>query len=170
MDITLTSAEWVTSVSRRTLDRLNGEEGNMIAIEKIRHLLLIADEESDQATDELLQGADSGDLAAQTDLAAMLLQGKNPALAIYWLRKAAKRGHPDAMHMLAGCYLRGEGVSIDRDAGLMWLYAAASADHVIAKEQAESLLLLMRAGLEGAVRQQDRPIPPRGLPRPGGQR
>jgi len=139
MDITLTSAEWLTRMSRRTLDRLNGEEGNMVAIDKIRHLLLIEDEGGAEATDNLLQQADSGDLIAQTHVGALLLQNKSPVIAIYWLRKAAKRDYPEAMHLMAGCYLRGEGVPIDTDTGLMWLHAAAGAGHAIAKEQTASL-------------------------------
>lgn len=143
MDITLTSAEWVTHVSRRTLDRLNGEVGNTIAIDKIHDLLVIADEDGERATDELLQQADSGDLSAQTHVGTLLLQNKRADMAVYWLRKAAKRGYPEAMHLLAGCYLRGEGVPLDSDAGLMWLHAAAAAGHAIAKEQTENIRRLL---------------------------
>ena len=135
MDITLTTAEWVTGVNRRTLDRMNGEVGNTIDLEKIRHLLLVRDDD----LDALVIQAEGGDAAAQADLATLLLGGGHYLAAVYWLKKAARREHPEAMHLLAQCYLRQQGVELDENTALMWLHKAAAAGHVIAVEQTASL-------------------------------
>ena len=135
MDITLTTAEWVTGINRRTLDRLNGEVGNTIDIEKIRHLLLVKDED----LNALVVQAEGGDPVLQVDLAVLLMQGKHYALAMYWLKKAARQENPEAMHLLAQCYLSEQGVGLDENTGLMWLHKAAAAGHVIAVEQTASL-------------------------------
>jgi len=76
-----------------------------------------------------------GDAAAQNELALVFLSQGKVKSALYWLQRAAAQGHADAMSLLGGCHLRGEGVPRDEAQGLMWLAKAAAAGHMIAQRQ-----------------------------------
>ncbi len=87
----------------------------------------------------LIAAADAGDAQAQNDLALYFLMHGKPKSAVYWLESAAKQNFADAMHGLAGCYLRGEGLPKDDNIALMWIAKAASLGHSIAGEQIKAL-------------------------------
>lgn len=70
-----------------------------------------------------IQAAEAGDPQGQLSVACMLGRGegvaRDPAQAVFWLRKSAEQGYFAAMRNLAMCYLVGEGTpSNDRDASL----------------------------------------------------
>ena len=74
--------------------------------------------------------ADSGDSAAQRDLALAYLRGagvkKDPAAAARWAEAAAEQGDPEAQY-LAGCLYRdGTGVARDASRAFTWFTKAAA--------------------------------------------
>ena len=60
--------------------------------------------------------------------------------AVYWLGLATRQNYPDAMHLLAGCYLAGTGVEKNEHLGIMWLAKATASGHLIAREQLAAIL------------------------------
>lgn len=88
---------------------------------------------------ELIKSADSGDAAAQNDLALLFLEQNKPKSAVYWLELAAKQQVADAMHLLGHCYLEGSGLSKDDNLAMMWIAKAASLGHSIALAQIQSI-------------------------------
>lgn len=90
----------------------------------------------------MLELADSGNVAAQTETAVLFLQHDKPKSAVYWLELAAKHGDANAMYLLGRCYTDGSGVSVNEDVGIMWIAKAASLNHVIA----QGLMQAMRTG------------------------
>ncbi|KAL0204788.1 hypothetical protein P9112_000095 [Eukaryota sp. TZLM1-RC] len=74
--------------------------------------------------------ANSGIVAAQIDLAKILQHGdqqhrRNPQKAFQWAQKAAESRHPEALHILARCYLDGVGTEKNIDLGYGLLKEAA---------------------------------------------
>lgn len=74
----------------------------------------------------LLEKADAGDRAAQTELALIFLAHGKPKSALVWLGLAVKQDDPNAMYLLGRCHTDGEGEARDDNVGLMWLCKAAS--------------------------------------------
>lgn len=88
---------------------------------------------------ELIKQADAGNVDAQNDVALLFLSRGKTKSALYWLELAAKQNHPDAMHWLGLCYMRGEGVTKDLNLAMMWIAKAASKGHAIALAQMKAL-------------------------------
>jgi hypothetical protein len=97
------------------------------------------------AADDLpvLECADAGDAAAQTEIALLFLAHGKPKGAIYWLEAAIKKDHAHAMYLLGRCHTDGVGLPPNEDMGIMWMARAASHGHAIAQAQMQA----MRAGL-----------------------
>lgn len=81
--------------------------------------------------DALAEKARTGDADSQYRLAIEYFFGRsrtvNPVLAVYWFRRAADAGHPEAQYNLARCYERGWGAR--RSMGMAVKY------YSLAKEQ-----------------------------------
>lgn len=147
--ITLETAERLTGLTRRTLWRRvagnpewkrNQDDAlrtAQIAIEAIRTDLIAVPRDDDDLA--VVEAADHGDPDGMNDTALLLLEAGEPAAALHWLQRAAKRGHADAMHWLGRCYVSGDGVPADRDQGIDWLRRSAAAGHVISQQQIDSL-------------------------------
>ncbi len=108
----------------------------MICFDSIKHDIGIALDSDDF---ELIKNADSGDAAAQNDLALLFLEQNKPKSAVYWLELAAKQQVSDAMHLLGCCYLTGNGLTKDDNLAMMWIAKAASLGHPIALAQIQSI-------------------------------
>jgi TPR repeat protein len=108
----------------------------MIYFDSIKHDICIPLAPDDIG---LIKGADSGDAAAQNDLALLFLENDKPKSAVYWLELAAKQQHSDAMHLLGCCYLKGNGLVKDDNLAIMWIAKAASLGHTIALAQIQSI-------------------------------
>jgi len=115
----------------------NGSNRTLIALEELTHNSPIS---LNSEKKQLILQADTGDAAAQNDVALLLLDSKKPHLAIYWLTLAAKQNHPDAMQHLGDCYATGQGIEKDNHLALMWVAKAASQGHCIAIEQMAGIL------------------------------
>ena len=67
----------------------------------------------EQFFDKLHDAARRGDAASQLKLADEFFFGRgrpgNPALAVYWYRKAAEQGNPGAQYNLGACFEFGWG-------------------------------------------------------------
>ncbi|SBT03982.1 Sel1 repeat protein (fragment) [Candidatus Accumulibacter aalborgensis] len=87
---------------------------------------------------EVLEKADAGDAEAQNELALIFLSNDKPKSAVYWLELAAKQNFADSMSLLSRCYMDGNGVSHDKNVGIMWLAKAAAFGHVIAQAQMQA--------------------------------
>jgi len=118
------------SVKREMESSSNGK--SMVHLESIKPHITIPLTPEDLA---LVQQADRGDPAAQSDLALIFLASGRTRGAIYWLELAARQDYADAMHWLARCYLDGNGVAPDDHLGLMWLSKAAAHGHIISQGQ-----------------------------------
>lgn len=80
---------------------------------------------------DLLRRADGGCALSQAELGLHLRHLRRHDCALRWLQLAADAGQADAMHWLARSYLCGEGVSADRNLGVMWLARSAASGHAI---------------------------------------
>jgi len=86
--------------------------------------------EGEEAYEYLLRAGELGSRGAQRDLGALFATGdwagpKDVALAVYWYRLAAERGHDDAQYNLGFMYILGEGTQADVKEGLRWLHLSA---------------------------------------------
>ena len=79
---------------------------------------------ADMAT--LTRQAQSGDAAAQSDLAYEYYQQGNHAKAFEWFTKAAGQGHADAQYKLGVMYGLGKGVLQDYQKAVEWFTKAAN--------------------------------------------
>lgn len=146
--ISMDTAIRVTGLARRTLwRRVAGHpewkrnldeplQRALIAVDALRSDLLF------NATDDdltVLVAADRREPEAMNDLALLLLEAGYAESALEWLRRAADKGHPDAMHWLGRCFISGEGVAADQREGLGWLRRSAEKGHVISARQLEAL-------------------------------
>jgi TPR repeat protein len=118
------------SVKREMESSGNGK--SMLLLDSLKPHITIPLAPEDLA---LVQQADRGDAAAQSDLALVFLASGRTRGAIYWLELAARQDYADAMHWLARCYLDGNGVAPDDHLGLMWLSKAAAHGHRISQAQ-----------------------------------
>jgi hypothetical protein len=77
----------------------------------------------------LIENAEKGDAAAQTQIARLLYNGdgvrQNINAAVIWFRKAADQGYGEAQAELGMMYFTGDGVPKDRTVGLNLLKQAA---------------------------------------------
>ncbi|MBV5309709.1 tetratricopeptide repeat protein [Chromatium okenii] len=147
--ICLNTAIAITGLSRRTLWRRINEGGvstlgtheqgeeTRLNLDDVLPLSSLPLEPEDQA---IIVAADQGEAVAQCDLAILLLNAARPTEAIPWFTLSAKQFYADAMCFLGRCYLSGDGVSRDADAGLMWLSHAAAKGHPLAQELMAFLL------------------------------
>jgi TPR repeat protein len=78
-----------------------------------------------EPTTVLQQQAKNGDVDAQRDG-----RPKNMAEAVKWYRKAARKGHVEAMYNLAKCYEKGDGVRQNFRYASKWLCTAALREYV----------------------------------------
>lgn len=81
----------------------------------------------------MIEQADGGNVAAQTETAILFLQHGKPKSAVYWLDLATKHDDANAMYLLGRCYTDGSGISRDENLGIMWIAKAASLKHVLAQ-------------------------------------
>jgi len=140
--ICLSTATSLTGLTKRTLWR-RIDNGSLTAINAtelggktrvrladIVPLACVALEPEDL---RVILDADGGDAVAQCDLALIFLAAHRSAAAVTWLMLAAKQFYPDAMCHLGRCYLSGEGVARDENAGILWLSQAAAKGHPLAR-------------------------------------
>ncbi|WP_235914562.1 tetratricopeptide repeat protein [Rugamonas rivuli] len=96
------------------------------------------------AINKLKALSESGDPYAQTSLAGLYKRGKdnlkkNPSQAMFWYRKAAEQGNPNAQDALGDAYREGEIVPKDYDQAASW-YQKAAAQHYAPSEFQLSLM------------------------------
>lgn len=140
--ISLRTAVAITGLTKRTLWRHihNGSlaatsasepgEKTLVRLEDVLPMSFLAVTPEDW---DSLAAADRGDAVAQCELAIRLLDAGRAAAAIPWFTLSARQFYPDAMCFLGRCYLSGEGVARDLDAGVMWLSQAAAKGHPLAQ-------------------------------------
>ncbi len=96
-----------------------------------------------QARTEWQPLAHAGDPEAQTALAGLYVQGlgmaRNPAIAVYWYRRAACQGAVVAQLNLGDLYDRGLGVPRDQDKAYAWLALAARSGHLWAIQRRDGI-------------------------------
>ena len=109
-------------------------------------LLSVSALAADMAT--LTRQAQSGDAAAQLDLAHEYYSQGNHAKAFEWYTKAAGQGDADAQAILGAMYAKGQGVHQDYHKAVEWTTKAAHQGHA----DAQTILGLMYYNGEG-VRQ-----------------
>ena len=135
----------LTGLSRRTFwrrmaDRTEAETRDlprgMVDLEALREDLPFPASPADL---QRIRDADAGDAEALHDVALMLMEANEFEQAVHWLERASAQNHPDAMHWLGRCYLRGEGVAPNVSVGLSWLARSAAHGHVISTAQLHSL-------------------------------
>ena len=76
------------------------------------------------------KGAANGSSMAQTALAQLYAVGGkgvdiDPSASLFWLRKVAAKGDPDAQYTVGISFYVGEGVSKNQEEGLYWINKAA---------------------------------------------
>lgn len=83
-----------------------------------------------------LELASNGGLKEMNQIGEMYQYGigvaTDPASAVYWYRKAAQRGFPDAQYNLANMYKVGIGVEADFHTARYWYLRAAVQEHAFA--------------------------------------
>ena len=81
-------------------------------------------------------GNGNGNAQAQYQLAMMYYEGKGTEqsfeLALQWLKKSAKQGHPLAQYKLAMMYYSGKGTKQNAELALQWLEKADEVGHPLA--------------------------------------
>lgn len=129
--ITLAAAITLTEWSERTfwrritdgaIERLSRNGKAMIRFEAIAPYLCLPLEGEDL---QLLERADAGEAAAQSDLALFFMQHGKRKGALTWLSLAAKQQDANAMYLLGRYYIDAPGAETDENLGLMWLAKAA---------------------------------------------
>ncbi|NEX23098.1 sel1 repeat family protein [Thiorhodococcus mannitoliphagus] len=147
--ICLNTAISITGLSRRTLWRRIGEGGvatlgthgpgeeTRLSLDDVLPLSSLPLKQEDRS---LILAADDGDAESQCCLALVFFTAHQPAEAVRWLTRAAKQLYPDAMCYLGRCYLSGEGIERDDDAGILWLSQAAAKGYPLAQQLMRFLL------------------------------
>lgn len=140
--VSLATAASLTGLSRRTLWRRIGD-GSLRTLrggtpgEKTRlrldDVLALADIAPGAEDHEVILAADRGEAEGMCDLALLLLAADRAEEAVAWLRRAADKFYPEAMHWLGRCHLAGLGVAADAALGRHWLARAADHGHVGAR-------------------------------------
>ena len=74
-----------------------------------------------------------GDCEAQYELATMFTNRRDSAMALYWYRKAAQSGHPEAQNYMGARYYHGSGVRRDHTQAEHWYRQAALQGHTDAQ-------------------------------------
>jgi TPR repeat protein len=89
-------------------------------------------------------GAERGHAPSQCALASLYYQGagleKDVSKAFDWAKKAAQQDHPRCEWLVGVMYGRGEGVGIDREAGMRWLCKSAKHGFDYAKVTIEMII------------------------------
>lgn len=100
-------------------------------------LMLVRQNDFEQAKSWILEAAETGDANAQSVLAEMYLFGlgveQNDLLSLNWLSLAAESGHQGAQRDLAARYWSGLGVIQDQEKAISLLQAAADGGNVSAQ-------------------------------------
>jgi hypothetical protein len=147
--ISVGTAVTLTDLSRRTLWRRIGggllprgkdDERGRAMLEMKTILPFVVLPPLDPSDLEVIEKADAGEAEAQNDVAMLLLGAGRHRSAVYWLDRAARQDYPEAMSLLARCYIEGTGVDKDENLGIMWLAKAAASGHHIAREQMAAIL------------------------------
>ena len=81
----------------------------------------------------LTRQAQSGDVAAQHNLADEYYQQGNHAKVFEWFTKAAGQGHADAQYELGVMYAQGHGVRQDYQKAFEWYTKAANQGYTLAQ-------------------------------------
>jgi TPR repeat protein len=87
------------------------------------------------------QAADSGNMAAMSNLGVVAQAAGNLTEAVRWYRKAAEGGGRDGMYNLGVNYYNGHGVALNKAEGLRWMKLAAAKGH---REAAHALMMIAR--------------------------
>lgn len=155
--ISLHTAVCITGLSKRTLWRriadktLRSDPGAgpgdqaRVAVDDVFALSrfpLTADER------DLVVAADSGTAESQCDLALFFLLKNLDQEAVYWLNKAARQDHLEAMYWLGRCAIAGRGLDADERVGMEWIGKAASHGHPIARRMMQFLYDQSRPAME----------------------
>jgi TPR repeat protein len=129
--ITLAAATTLTEWSERTfwrrftdgsIERITRNGKVVVRFDAIAAHVCIPLAEEDLL---VLECADSGDAAAQTDLALLFLEHRKAKGALAWLGLAAKQNDASAMYLLGRFYIDARGADKNENLGLMWLSKAA---------------------------------------------
>ncbi len=125
---------WWRRIADGTVTRLTDDARGraMLSLAEVAPLICVPLDRVD--LDFLIQ-ADAGNADAQNDIGQLFSNAGKPKIALYWLERAARQGHADAMQWLGRCYIGGEGVPKNKNIGLMWIAKAAAHGHVIAQAQ-----------------------------------
>lgn len=164
--VTLTTAEALGGISRRTLWRRIGDKsvrtapsttGNQTRV-ILDDVLKVSGSALPFSCWQWLAAAEQGDAAAQCEVALAFLEGGETKKALYWLRLASEQSCPEALYWRGRLRLSGadggktpdeEGmisdVPADREAEL-WIWQAALKHHA----PAEAALEFLRSA-EGAA-------------------
>jgi len=110
---------------------------SMVEFESIKSHMCIPLSPNDYG---LVEAADNGDVAAQTDLALLFLSYDKLKQAISWLEVAVKQEYAAAMRLLGQCYIEGQGVAQDSNLGIMWIARAAAKGDQISQAQMKAIL------------------------------
>lgn len=123
-----------------------------------------------EAADEINARAESGDAAAEYDLARIYYEGRgvreDSAAALDWYRKSAEQGYAKAEFALGDLYFQGKGVPRNIDEAVRWTQKAADQGYAkaqsglgymyfngvgVPQDYAEAMLWYSRAADQGEV-------------------
>jgi len=146
--ISVKSYTHLTGLSERTIRRYIANHDIDFLVGKDKRVMIAMTELKNNSviafnTDvlDLIKQADTGEAAAQNDVALLFLDSQHADMAFYWLNIAAKQHCSDAMQLLGECYVKGLGVKKDRNQAISWLAKAATAGSQIASQQMDGILL-----------------------------
>lgn len=88
-----------------------------------------------EAFRKALQGAQAGNVFSMDEVAARYRAGNGTpidyAQAMYWYKKVAEKGFPEAQYMLGTMYYFGDGVPVDKKTAFDWFYKAATSSRIL---------------------------------------
>ncbi|MCX8965992.1 sel1 repeat family protein [Erwinia psidii] len=89
-----------------------------------------------EAFREALKDAEAGDVFSMDQVAARYRAGNGTSIdygkAMYWYRKVAEKGFPEAQYMLGTMYYFGDGTPVDKKVAFDWFYKAATSSKMLA--------------------------------------
>jgi TPR repeat protein len=95
--------------------------------------------------EDLLASAESGDVAAQIEIAGIYSRGegvaKDGGAALAWLTKAAEQDDSDAQYLLGDKFAAGDGVAKDPEEAVKWLTRSAEQGNTEAQIKLGSMYL-----------------------------
>lgn len=88
-----------------------------------------------EAFREALEGAEAGNVFSMDEVAARYRAGNGTSIdygkAMYWYRKVAEKGIPEAQYMLGTMYYFGDGTPVDKKTAFDWFYKAATSSKML---------------------------------------